>query len=42
METFLESVRERWGGVEGYLVEKLGFEDEEVEVMRRNIRRERV
>lgn len=37
MIAMLEMVREKYGGVEGYLNGKCGFGDEDLEKIRRNI-----
>ena len=38
METFLHDIETRFGGVEGYVVEVLGFKQSDLEVIQRNLR----
>lgn len=38
MEEFLKEVDDKFGGMDGYVVRELGFSDEEVEVVRKNLR----
>lgn len=38
MEEFLKEVEEKFGGVEKYVTQELGFKEEDLEVMRRNLR----
>ncbi|KAE8145275.1 hypothetical protein BDV25DRAFT_165010 [Aspergillus avenaceus] len=40
MVAFLGTVQQTWGGVEGYLVTYLGFSGEEIEIMRKNLKKE--
>jgi protein tyrosine/serine phosphatase len=38
MVRFLEWIEEKWGGVEGYLRSELGFEDDNVRIIKENLR----
>jgi protein tyrosine/serine phosphatase len=38
MVRFLEWVEERWGGAEGYLRSELGFENNDVNIIKENLR----